>query len=42
MLFGMLNSFTFGIFGLVDACTLFRTGQRTLHDQMAGSLVRPI
>jgi uncharacterized RDD family membrane protein YckC len=40
LLFGLVNIVTVGIFGLVDAFTVFGTNYRTLHDQMAGSIVR--
>ncbi|HEU4349630.1 MAG TPA: RDD family protein [Actinoplanes sp.] len=40
MLFGFLSLITLGVFGIVNACTVFRSDQRTLHDQMAGSVVR--
>jgi uncharacterized RDD family membrane protein YckC len=40
VLFLLLNVVTLGIFGLVDACMIFRAGHRTLHDTMAGSIVR--
>jgi uncharacterized RDD family membrane protein YckC len=42
LLFGLLDTITFGVFWLVDDFTLFRAGQRTLHDQVAGSLVRQL
>jgi uncharacterized RDD family membrane protein YckC len=40
VLFLLLNFVTLGIFGLVDACMIFRADHRTLHDTMAGSIVR--
>jgi uncharacterized RDD family membrane protein YckC len=40
LLFGLLNMITFGVFSLVDVLMVFRADRRTLHDQMAGSIVR--
>jgi hypothetical protein len=40
LLFGLVNTITLGVFGLVDAFMVFGTTRRTLHDQMAGSIVR--
>jgi uncharacterized RDD family membrane protein YckC len=40
VLFLLLNLVTLGLFGLVDACMVFRADHRTLHDTMAGSIVR--
>jgi uncharacterized RDD family membrane protein YckC len=40
LLFGLINAFSFGIFAIVDCCMVFGRDHRTLHDQMAGSVVR--
>jgi uncharacterized RDD family membrane protein YckC len=40
LLFGVLNTVTFGIFAIVDACSVWGENNRTLHDRMAGSIVR--
>jgi uncharacterized RDD family membrane protein YckC len=40
LLFGVINTVTFGVFLIVDACTVFGTDHRTLHDKMAGTIVR--
>jgi uncharacterized RDD family membrane protein YckC len=40
LLFAVLGGVTAGIFSLVDCFMVFGTGHRTLHDQMAGSIVR--
>ena len=40
LLFGLVNTITLGIFALVDAFMVFGTDRRTLHDQVAGSIVR--
>ncbi len=40
LLFAILNTVTFGIFAIVNACMVFGDGHRTLHDRMAGSIVR--
>jgi uncharacterized RDD family membrane protein YckC len=40
LLFWIPNMLTLGFFGLVDALMVFRSDARTLHDMMAGSIVR--
>ncbi|MEU4220401.1 RDD family protein [Actinoplanes sp. NPDC026623] len=40
LLFGPLGAVTLGLFSLLDACMVFGPEHRTLHDQMAGSVVR--
>ena len=40
LLFLLLNIVTVGVFGIVDCCFVFSSGHRTLHDRMAGSVVR--
>ena len=42
LLFGLVNTITFGVFAFVDAFMVFGTLRRTLHDQVAGSIVRLI
>src|SRR3954452_4433280 len=39
LLFGLISTVTAGLFGLVDVLMVFREDRRTLHDQMAGSIV---
>jgi uncharacterized RDD family membrane protein YckC len=39
ILFGLLNIVTLGILSTVDALMVFRQDHRTLHDQVAGSVV---
>ena len=36
----VLNLVTFSVYFLVDSFLVFSDRQRTLHDQMAGSIVR--
>ncbi|MBB2943489.1 putative RDD family membrane protein YckC [Actinoplanes lutulentus] len=40
MLGGALSTCTFSVYTWVDAFMIFGEGQRTLHDRMAGSVVR--
>jgi hypothetical protein len=40
LLFGLLNVLSVGILGLVDALFVFGADGRTLHDKVAGSIVR--
>jgi uncharacterized RDD family membrane protein YckC len=40
LLGGLAGTFTAGIYSLVDALMVFGDGNRTLHDKMAGSVVR--
>jgi uncharacterized RDD family membrane protein YckC len=40
LLFWIPNAITFGLFGLVDSLLVFRADGRTLHDMIAGSIVR--
>jgi uncharacterized RDD family membrane protein YckC len=41
LLFGLIaNVLTFGIFGIVDALMVFGKDNRTIHDKMAGTVVR--
>jgi uncharacterized RDD family membrane protein YckC len=40
LLFSLLGTVTFGVFSIVNACMVFGDGHRTLHDRMAGSIVR--
>jgi hypothetical protein len=41
LLFGFIvNSVTFGVFGIVDACMVFGKDHRTIHDMVAGTVVR--
>jgi uncharacterized RDD family membrane protein YckC len=40
LLFGLLNTVTFGVFFVVDSLMVFGTDHRTLHDKMAGTVVR--
>jgi hypothetical protein len=40
LLFGLLNTVTFGVFFFVDSLMVFGNDHRTLHDKMAGTVVR--
>nr|WP_296072455.1 RDD family protein [uncultured Actinoplanes sp.] len=41
LLFGFIvNGVTFGVFGIVDACMVFGKDHRTIHDMVAGTVVR--
>jgi uncharacterized RDD family membrane protein YckC len=40
LLFGLISTITFGVFAIVDACLVFGDDRRTLHDKMAGTIVR--
>ncbi|NMO52798.1 RDD family protein [Actinoplanes sp. TBRC 11911] len=40
LLFGLLSAVTFGVFFAVDALLVFGTDRRTLHDKLAGTVVR--
>ena len=40
LLFSLAGTVTFGVFYIVNACMVFSEGHRTLHDRMAGSVVR--
>jgi len=40
LLFWIPNMLTLGLFGVADALMVFRADARTLHDLMAGSIVR--
>ncbi|AGZ39896.1 RDD family protein [Actinoplanes friuliensis] len=40
LLFGLVNTISFGVFSVVDALFVFRADCRTLHDLVAGSVVR--
>lgn len=40
LLFGLINTVTFGVFFVVDSLMVFGADHRTLHDKLAGTVVR--